>query len=87
MRRVLLSVLCILLAGSAAATPPMTGTYYSMDLPGGTMLAGTFSESWVTTPPAPGKIGNTLHALSWDGTMLATEWKLWCASIGAAPVL
>ncbi len=86
MRRVLLSVFCILLAGSAAATPPMTGTYYSMDLPGGTMLAGTFSESWVTAA-GQGQIGNTLHANSWDGTTLATEWKVWCPSIAAAPLL
>jgi hypothetical protein len=88
MNRILLSIVCIVLvAGSAAANPPMNGTYLSTDLPGGTMLTGRFSESWVTTPPAQGKVGNTLHALSWDGTMLATEWKVWCASIGAPPVL
>jgi hypothetical protein len=86
MRRILLSIVCILVAASAAANPPITGTYLSTDMPGGTMLTGTFSESWVTAA-GQGQIGNTVNALSWDGTALATEWKVWCPSIAAAPVL
>ena len=31
----------------AVAAPPVAGTYYSYDLPGGTFNAGRFSESWV----------------------------------------
>jgi hypothetical protein len=73
-------------ASTAVAGPPQTGTYLSNDM-GGTMLPGRFSESWVTNPPGQGQIGNTVNALSWDGTTLATEWKVWCPSIAAAPTL
>jgi hypothetical protein len=32
-------------------------------------------------------VGNTLHAQSWDGATLGTEWKVWCASIALPPTL
>jgi len=74
----------LLLAGTAFAGPPAAGVYLSMDMPGGTVLTGLFSESWVA---GPGNIGNTVSSASWDGAVLGTQWKLWCPAINAAPTL
>jgi len=70
----------------AVAAPPVAGTYYSYDLPGGTFNAGRFSESWVDGG-AHGQMGNTVNAESWNGTVLGTEWRLWCPSIQTPPAL
>ncbi len=85
MRYLLLTLLCLALAGTASATPPANGAYNSNDF-GGVMLTGRFSESWVTTPAGAGQIGNTVDAQSWNGSALGTEWRVWCPSIGTAPV-
>lgn len=84
MKSVLLTLVCLALAVTAAATPPQNGAYDSNDL-GGPMQMGRFSESWVAS--GPGQIGNTIHAMSWDNATLGTEWKVWCPSIAMAPVL
>ena len=72
--RILLSMaLVALLAAPVVADPPIQDVYLSDDMPGGTMLTGYFSESWVGTG-SHGQLGNTLHAESFDGT-LGTEWR------------
>ncbi|HXV12934.1 MAG TPA: hypothetical protein VEC56_01890 [Candidatus Krumholzibacteria bacterium] len=86
MRPVLLTITLLLAATVALAGPPQTGVYLSNDF-GGTMLPGRFSESWVNPLASHGQIGNTIHALSWDGLTLGDEWRLLCPSIAAAPVL
>jgi hypothetical protein len=82
----------VLIASSAIANaqpydPPINGIYKSTDLPGGTILKGYFSESWVTATPGHGQIGNTINAASWDGTDLGGEWRVWCPSIALPPTL
>jgi len=72
----------LLMATEAFANPPQAGVYLSTN--GGPVLTGLFSESWVG---GPGQIGNTVNSMSWDGTTLGTQWKLWCPAIDAAPVL
>lgn len=85
--KLLLTLAAIVLLGAPAfAGPPVQGVYYSFDLPGGTFFPGRFSESWAG-PASHGQLGNTVNAASWDGASLGTEWKLWCPSIAAAPVL
>jgi hypothetical protein len=69
----------------AQPAPPVNGVYRTTDL-GGTMLSGRFSESWPGVP-FHGQIGNTVNAASYDGAVLGTEWKLWCASIASPPML
>jgi hypothetical protein len=78
--------LLVLAVASAAAGPPVPGTYKSIDLPGGTILLGHASESWPATG-AGGQIGNTQHGASWDGTTLATQWEVSCPAICVAPVM
>jgi hypothetical protein len=85
MRYMMVMVVLAMIALPVLAAPPVAGTYYSYDLPGGTFNAGRFSESWVD-PGAHGQIGNTVNAQSWNGTALGTEWKLWCPSIQTLPV-
>lgn len=70
----------------ATAGPPVPGTYFSYDMPGGAFNTGRFSESWVGTG-RDGQIGNTVNAESWDGIVLGAEWMLWCPSIQTPPVL
>jgi hypothetical protein len=79
--------LLVFLGGSAFAGPPQVGVYLSNDLPGGVMLEGRFSESWVNPAASHGQVGNTINALSWNGAMLGSEWKVWCPSIVIPPVL
>ncbi len=67
------------------AGPPLDGTYKSTDL-GGPLDLGRYSESFV----APGgalDIGATLNAASWDESDLGLQWRYWCSTIQAAPLL
>ena len=75
-----------LLALPVMADPPSEGVYLSYDMPGGMFSTGYFSESWAG-PGRDGQLGNTIHAQSWDGNALGTEWMLWCPSIQSPPVL
>ena len=86
MRLLAIVTLMSLLALPVLADQPIVGTYYSYDLPGGTFSTGNFSESWVGTG-SHGQIGNTVNAQSWNGSLLGTEWMLWCPSIQTPPVL
>jgi len=86
MKRLIISATLVLISGSAFAGPPTVGVYLSNDL-GGTMLPGRFSESWVNPAASHGQPGNTLNAMSWNGAILGSEWKVWCPSIVIPPVL
>jgi hypothetical protein len=81
-----LALLFIIPSVILAAAPPQNGNYFSTELPGASFLSGYFSESWVD-PGTHGQIGNTINAASWNGSALGTDWKLWCPSIIAPPVL
>jgi hypothetical protein len=85
MRNGFLILAIALLAVPAFAGAPIPGIYFSNDM-GGPMLTGRFSESWVGVG-GHGQIGNTVHALSWDGALLGTQWKLQCPHITQGPVL
>jgi len=78
----LLGFLLILAAGAVQAGPPIQGNYRSLD---GDMLAGRFSESWAGG--GQGQIGNTVHAMSWNGAVLGTEWYVACPVLGSTPTL
>jgi hypothetical protein len=86
MRLVLLTMTLLFAGAAAMAGPPLTGIYLSDDF-GGTMQPGRFSESWVNPAATHGQVGNTIHALSWDGATLGDEWSLLCPSIAIGPVL
>jgi len=62
----------------ANGQPPVSGTYKSLDLPGGTFLGGRFSESWMSSPDGRQTPGNVAHLESWNGTTLGTEWSISC---------
>jgi hypothetical protein len=58
-----------------AATPPYDGIYSTLN---GTLLPGRSSEAWCTsTDQHAGFPGNTENAMSWDGTMLNSQWHFW----------
>jgi len=65
----------LILAGGAGAGPPVEGVYQS---DGGHVLEGRYTESWIGG--ASGQEGNLIHAASWDGTDLGTEWEVSCAA-------
>lgn len=58
-----------------AQADPVTGTYTSTDL-GGQLLTGRAS-TW--RPGVNSGLPHVLHAQSWDGTSLGTQWELSCA--------
>jgi len=66
------------LAGLAIASPK-AGHYESGTL-GGTVLDGRVTEGLVGFPPA---VGDELHAASWNGTTLATQWEITGVKVSA----
>ncbi|MDZ7798190.1 MAG: hypothetical protein U5L76_01080 [Patescibacteria group bacterium] len=52
--------------------PPNDGIYTTTDE---TILGGRASEAWCSGNP--GQAGNTINAMSWNGTTLAGQWKVW----------
>lgn len=79
-----LALICIVGSGMVASAAPIVGIYTSTDL-GGAIVNGRWSEGFVGG--APGQFGNTMHAASWDGTLLASQWELADPAISAAPIL
>lgn len=71
-----------LAAGAVQAGAPVQGNYQSLS---GDMLVGRFSESWAGG--GQGAVGNAVHAMSWDGTALGTEWYVACPVLGSIPTL
>jgi hypothetical protein len=82
-RHVMLVVAVSLCAGlglaSLAAASPISVHYESGTL-GGTVLDGRVTEGLVGFPPA---VGDELHAASWNGTALATQWEITGVKVGA----
>lgn len=73
--RVTLSALAIVALATAALAAPNTGTYTSTDL-GGQLLTGRASSHRTGINSG---FPHTLHAQSWNGTTLGTQWQLRCA--------
>lgn len=74
---ILVSILTVVLAVGAAtvyAGPPVNGTFKSTN---GDFHEGREASSW---PGGNGFLstGNVLHAESWDGSTLGTDWKVLC---------
>ena len=80
-----LTVLSVIIAGSAVAGPPLDGVYDSTDL-GGPVYLGRYTEGWDAGGDAV-EIGTTLNAESWNGSSLGTQWRYWCATILSAPII
>jgi len=74
----------LLTAALVAQGAPIVGSYASIEL-GGAIVDGRWSESYVGG--GPGQIGNTVHAASWNGTTLATQWELSGPAINAPPTV
>lgn len=70
----ILSTLCLLVPALASATPN-AGTYTTTDL-GGQLLTGRASNSRTGIDSG---LPQVLHAQSWNGTTLGTQWELRCA--------
>ncbi|MCK4548044.1 MAG: hypothetical protein KAW17_11460 [Candidatus Eisenbacteria sp.] len=66
----------------ALAGSPLEGEYTSLT---GDMLAGRFSESWFGG--GQGQIGNVVHAQSWNGSFLGSEWSIYCPVLAETPEL
>ena len=64
------------LAAAAATASPIGGTYTSTDL-GGQILTGRAS-TWRTGVNSG--LPHVLHAQSWNGTTLGTQWEISCAT-------
>jgi len=69
-------VTIVLFAFSAAhAGQPIDGTYQTLD---GSLLPGRVSESWCSYPDhQAGYPGNMENAMSWNGSALQTQWRVW----------
>jgi hypothetical protein len=65
----------LLLLPLLATAAPVTGVYTSTDL-GGLLLTGRAS-TW--RPGINSGLPHVLHAQSWDGTTLGTQWEISCA--------
>ena len=65
-------IVTMLLATTVLAQCPMPGTYYPM--------CGRASEAFCTGV-GNGQAGNTINAMSWDGTNLGTQWRVWGQAI------
>ena len=85
MRRLLSLVLAgmvVLTVSAPVLGDPVYGVYESEFT--GEVLEGHWSESFLG---GGGQVGNTVHAASWDGALLATQWELDNAAIDAPPTL
>jgi hypothetical protein len=68
----------LLLAAAALAGPPLTGSYNSTDM-GGPVYVGRYTEGWDVGGGAL-LANTTFNAESWDGSVLGTQWRYWCAT-------
>ncbi len=71
------AIVALLLAGSVLAQCPDTVGFFTTQ--GGQVLPGRVSEAWCGG--VPGQPGNTENALSWDGMVLGTQWRVWGMAI------
>ena len=82
---IVVSLIVILVSGSAFAAAPLNGDYQSTDL-GGPVYLGRYTEAWDAGGSATGA-GTTLNAESWDGAVLGTQWRYWCGTESSPGVL
>lgn len=76
----------MLLAGGVFAGAPLPGAYDSVDL-GGPVQIGRYTEGFDAGGGAL-EAGTVLHAASFDGvSVLAAQWRYWCATEVADGVL
>lgn len=68
-----LAMALVLGASLAQAQPPVNGTYKTLN---GDFHEGRYSVSW--TNGAELQSGNVLDVESWDGSVLGTEWRIYC---------
>lgn len=87
MKRHAIAVVALVLMISAAALagPPVNGAYNSTDI-GGLAFVGRYTEGWGAGGGALAA-GTVLNAESWDGMVLGTQWKYWCAAEGGPAIL
>jgi hypothetical protein len=83
--KVVIALGLVLIASVALAGPPVSGTYKSVSLSGGTFLDGRFSESYAGG--AQGAEGNVVHVASYDEDtgFLGTEWYISCPTLLGTP--
>jgi hypothetical protein len=83
-RYVIATAFCVLLlAGTSLAGPPLNGAYDSTDL-GGVVYVGRYTEAWDGGGSGGALLeGTTLHAESWDGMTLGSQWRYWCSTEGS----
>ncbi|MDD4858131.1 MAG: hypothetical protein PHD74_08510, partial [Candidatus Krumholzibacteria bacterium] len=80
--KLFLAFVFVTVAASAAfpvCPHPKDGVYTTSN---GSIVGGRASEAWCGGV-GPGRPGNTESAMSWDGTSLGTQWKVWGMSIDA----
>ncbi len=75
---VLLAALALTVSASFAAAP-LPGDYKSVDIPGGTIPAGRYTEGWDASGGAL-LGGTTQNCGSWDGSVLDGVWKYTCGT-------
>ncbi len=80
-----LSLILLLASGTVFAAAPLSGDYQSTDL-GGPVFVGRYTEGWDGGGGALGA-GTTLNAESWNGSVLASQWRYWCSTEASPAVL
>ncbi len=75
-----LMIISTTLVATFAAASPVSGTYTSTDM-GGQILTGRAS-TWRSGVNSG--LPHVLHAQSWDGTALGTQWDISCATENSA---
>lgn len=88
MRRIgmaLFALLAVLVAGTAVAGPPLTGSYDDVNH-GGSVYLGRYTEAWDSAGGAM-EVGTTLNAESWNDPDLGTQWRYWCSTESSPAVL
>ena len=79
-----LGCLLVALTSLPALASPINGIYQSVEF-GGAVMDGRWSEGWVGG--IEGNVGNTIHAMSFDGTALGTMWGIAGPAISSPPTI
>lgn len=82
---VFIAILALFIADAAVADAPLNGDYDSVDI-GGPVYVGRYTEGWDAIGGALNS-GTTLNAESWDGAVLASQWRYWCSTESSDAVL
>jgi len=76
-----------LTVSASLAGPPLPGNYKSMDLVGGTIPVGRYTEGWDVGGGAPHGNNTTQNCGSWDGAALGTVWRYTCGTVSGPAIL